>query len=272
MIPPGGSPHAAVEASSSEADDASAKASPASAAAAGVAPGHPSSQSWDITVSEDDNAFASALNEGRQLQQQLSEQLHQLAALSGRLSRRLQRLRNATLQQEGLQLPEMDYHADVAQALEDAQAALHAPARGPMTKVSLAEAPSYQLPNQENKLALVMDPFTDKVPFTFGVEVFPPGHRTPPHVHNTAHEMFFIVSGAGEAFCDGRRFRVTAGDTVVFPPGSTHGIDADEGSKKLYCLELMLPNEQFAEMVRAGQQMEGLGQDDMCILAAIGCH
>ena len=138
-------------------------------------------------------------------------------------------------------------------------------------KVSLSDAPSFQFPNQQNRLALVMDPVTDRVPFTFGVEIFPPGHRTTPHVHTTAHEMFFIVSGAGEAFCNGTRFRVGAGDTVVFPPGCEHGIDADAGQHKLYCLELMLPNEEFSELVRAGQKLEGLGSDDMCILAAIGC-
>ena len=139
------------------------------------------------------------------------------------------------------------------------------------TKVSLSDVPSFQLPNQENRLALVMDPFTDHVPFTFGVEIFPPGHKTNAHVHNTAHEMFFIVSGSGEAFCNGARFKVAAGDTVVFPPGCVHGIDADE-HHKLYCLELMLPNEQFSEFVRAGQRLEGLGDDDMCVMAAIGCQ
>jgi quercetin dioxygenase-like cupin family protein len=143
---------------------------------------------------------------------------------------------------------------------------------GSVSKVSVSEAPTFQLPNQENCLALVLDPFKDAVPFTFGVEVFPPGHQTPPHVHNTAYEMFFIVAGGGEAFCNGTRFRVGAGDTVVFPPGCEHGIDADEGGRKLYCLELMLPNEAFSEFVRAGQRMEGLDVDDMCVLAAIGCR
>jgi mannose-6-phosphate isomerase-like protein (cupin superfamily) len=195
------------------------------------------------------------------MQQQLQAQLVQLLQFSRLLRSRL-----------GVDSPQPHAHGSSSAAPDDAaRVALPASACA-MTKVSLSDAPSFQLPNQENRLALVMDPYTCQCPFTFGVEIFPPGHKTTPHVHDTAHEMFFIVSGSGEAFCNGSRFRVGAGDTIVFPPGCTHGIDADEGQPKLYCLELMLPNEQFSEFVRAGQRMEGLGPDDMCILAAIGCQ
>ncbi|KAK9814608.1 hypothetical protein WJX72_008552 [[Myrmecia] bisecta] len=69
-----------------------------------------------------------------------------------------------------------------------------------------------------NRLALVFEPGGDSVPFTFGVEIFEPGHRTMPHTHKTAHELFFILAGDGTAFCDGERFAVKAGDSVVFPP------------------------------------------------------
>ena len=33
-------------------------------------------------------------------------------------------------------------------------------------------------------------------PFTFGVEIFEAGHRTTPHSHASAHELFFILAGA----------------------------------------------------------------------------
>eukprot|EP00892_Ulva_mutabilis_P010958 jgi/Ulvmu1/8234/UM041_0044.1 len=136
-------------------------------------------------------------------------------------------------------------------------------------KVSLLDAPAFQLPNQQNRLALVLDPVADDVPFTFGVEIFPPGFQTPPHVHDSSYEMFFIVSGFGAtAFCNGHRTSIEPGDVVVFRPGCVHGIDT--GAEKVYCLELLLPNQDFAEMVRLGQEMT-LDQDDSCILAAIGC-
>jgi hypothetical protein len=40
----------------------------------------------------------------------------------------------------------------------------------------------------------------------------------------------------------------------------------------MYCLELMLPNESFAELVRQGTDTGGLRQDDLCVLASIGCR
>jgi gentisate 1,2-dioxygenase len=52
------------------------------------------------------------------------------------------------------------------------------------------------------------------------LQIFQPDHVTPPHVHETAHELFFILSGSGTAFCDGQRFGISAGDVVVFPPKS----------------------------------------------------
>lgn len=45
-----------------------------------------------------------------------------------------------------------------------------------------------------------------QVPFISGVEVFEPGHRTTPHVHPQAHELFFILAGEGVGFCGDRRF------------------------------------------------------------------
>ena len=71
------------------------------------------------------------------------------------------------------------------------------------------------------RLALLFNPLDDiGVQFTFGLEIFEPDHRTPPHVHEQAHELFFILSGTGEAFCDGQRINISAGDAVVFPPTS----------------------------------------------------
>ncbi len=54
---------------------------------------------------------------------------------------------------------------------------------------------AFRLPNQTNRLALIMDPLTDRVPFTFGIEIFERGHKTTPHVHPTSQELFFILAG-----------------------------------------------------------------------------
>lgn len=70
-----------------------------------------------------------------------------------------------------------------------------------------------------------------RTPFTFGVECFEAGHLTPPHVHDSSFELFFILSGSGVGFCGDDRFPVTAGDAVVFRPGSVHGIDVSDDGK-----------------------------------------
>ena len=54
---------------------------------------------------------------------------------------------------------------------------------------------SFRLPNQTNRLALIMDPLTDQVPFTFGIEIFEKGHKTTPHTHPSSQELFFILAG-----------------------------------------------------------------------------
>lgn len=137
-------------------------------------------------------------------------------------------------------------------------------------KKTLSELNAFQLPNQTNRLALMFDPTDHEVPFTFGVEIFEKGHKTNPHTHAVSHELFFILAGEGEGFCDGKRFPVRTGDVVVFPPTSLHGIDNGPDSK-MYCLELMLPNDMFAEFVKQGQPAGALRNDDMCIMIAQGC-
>ena len=137
-------------------------------------------------------------------------------------------------------------------------------------KKTLSELNAFQLPNQTNRLALMFDPTDHEVPFTFGVEIFERGHKTNPHSHAVSHELFFILAGDGEGFCDSERFPVKAGDVVVFPPTSLHGIDNGPKSK-MYCLELMLPNDMFAEFVKQGQPAGALRDDDMCIMVAQGC-
>ena len=49
-----------------------------------------------------------------------------------------------------------------------------------------------------------------------------------------------------------------------------HGID-NGVQGRMYCLELMLPNDMFAEMVKAGTPTGGLADEDLCVLIAAGC-
>eukprot|EP00884_Botryococcus_braunii_P002168 jgi/Botrbrau1/11952/Bobra.341_1s0017.1 len=144
------------------------------------------------------------------------------------------------------------------------------PRAGPLRR-ALQDLHAFQLPKQTNRLALVFDPLSDDVPFTFGVEIFEPGHKTPLHTHPTAHELFFILAGEGEAYCDGEWMAVGPGDVVVFPPLSVHGINTSPSHGKMYCLELMTTNDMFADLVRSGKPLGVLPAEDLCVLAAVGC-
>ncbi len=106
-------------------------------------------------------------------------------------------------------------------------------------------------PDDTNYMACLFDPIDEKVGFTCIVEIYDVGGKTPPNAHSAAHEMFFILKGEGTAICDGNAAPVRAGDAVLLPPGSVHVIE-NTGPGKLYALCLMVPNEDFAEMIHKG--------------------
>jgi len=135
---------------------------------------------------------------------------------------------------------------------------------------AMEEFTAYRFPRQTNKLAFVFDPTELNLALSFGVEVFEPGHHTPIHVHPNAHELFFVLAGSGTGYCDGHTFTVKAGDVAVFPPRSKHGIDNDTGDK-LYCLQLMAPNEHFVEHVKTGTLIGALDDEDICNLTNTHC-
>jgi mannose-6-phosphate isomerase-like protein (cupin superfamily) len=101
-------------------------------------------------------------------------------------------------------------------------------------------------------MALFVDPIRDQVPFTGLVEIFDVGGRTPPNTHGHAYEMFYVLKGEGIATCNGRSFPVKPGDFFLVRPGHEHVVE-NTGTIPLYCLTLMVPNEDFAELVRSGR-------------------
>ena len=119
-------------------------------------------------------------------------------------------------------------------------------------------------PADTNKFVMMVDPLADRAPFVSVVEIFDVGGKTPPNVHVEAHEMFYVLSGMGRAYCNGRTYDVARGDTLVLPPGMDHVVE-NTGSEKLYCLTVMVPNEGFAEMIRDGEAMALDKADDAVI-------
>ncbi|NJP10371.1 MAG: cupin domain-containing protein [Leptolyngbyaceae cyanobacterium RU_5_1] len=119
-------------------------------------------------------------------------------------------------------------------------------------------------PNDTNRLAIVFDPQAANMSLTFCVEIFDIGGKTPPNRHQLAVEMFFVLKGEGVAMCDGKTVPLHAGDSILVPPTGIHEI-RNIGSERLYTLSIMVPNEDFAELIRSGIPAE-LDEEDLAVL------
>jgi mannose-6-phosphate isomerase-like protein (cupin superfamily) len=119
-------------------------------------------------------------------------------------------------------------------------------------------------PHDTNRLAIVFDPATADASLTVCVEIFDEGGKTPPNRHQFAVEMFFILKGEGLASCDGKTVSIRAGDSLLVPPTGIHEI-RNTGSGRLYALCIMVPNEDFAELIRSGTPVE-LDEEDLRVI------
>lgn len=119
-------------------------------------------------------------------------------------------------------------------------------------------------PHDTNRLAIVFDPTIANFSLTFCVEIFDVGGKTPPNRHQLAVEMFFVLKGEGIAMCDGKEVPIQAGDSLLVPPTGIHEIH-NTGSDRLYALCIMVPNEDFAELIRSGTPVE-LDAEDLAVL------
>lgn len=103
---------------------------------------------------------------------------------------------------------------------------------------------------------------------TVCVEIFDVGSATPPHRHDLALEMFFILKGEGVAMCDGKEVPLHSGDSVLMPKTGTHYLK-NTGSDRLYVLCIMVPNEDFSQLIRNGIPAT-LDEEDMRVLSRVG--
>ncbi len=130
---------------------------------------------------------------------------------------------------------------------------------------SAKEYQAYRIsPQDTNRLALIFDPTIANFSLTFCVEIFDVGGKTPPNRHQHAVEMFFVLKGEGVAKCDGKEVPIQAGDSLLVPPTGIHQI-RNTGSDRLYTLTIMVPNEDFAELIRSGSRVE-LDEEDLAVL------
>lgn len=119
-------------------------------------------------------------------------------------------------------------------------------------------------PNDTNRLAIVFDPETADRSLAVCIEIFDVGGKTPPNRHQMAVEMFFVLKGKGIAHCDGKVVRIESGDSLLVPPTGIHEI-WNLGNDRLYLLCIMIPNEDFIELIRRGIPVE-LDEEDWLVL------
>ncbi|MEE3717656.1 cupin domain-containing protein [Tumidithrix elongata RA019] len=135
--------------------------------------------------------------------------------------------------------------------------------------IAVAKSPrdyqAYRIsPHDTNRLAIVFDSSSANISLTVCVEIFDVGGKTPPNRHSFAVEMFFVLKGEGMAFCDGKPIPIRTGDSLLVPPTGTHLIQ-NTGSSRLYTLCIMVPNEDFAELIRSGTPV-ALDEEDLTVL------
>lgn len=135
-------------------------------------------------------------------------------------------------------------------------------------KKSMGACPAYRIANGDtNYFALVFDRESAGCDLVAVVEIFEPGGRTPPNGHLRALEMFFVLEGEGDAYANGECTRISKGDALMITPGTAHAIE-NVGAGKLYCLTVMVPDEDFAALIRSGIPVE-LQPDDLEVLNGV---
>ena len=119
-------------------------------------------------------------------------------------------------------------------------------------------------PDDTNCFACLLDPIADGAGFTMVVEIFAPGGATPPNTHTTAQAVFYVLKGRGLAIADGLAQEIGPGDCIMLKPGTEHVVE-NPGPGKLYCLTIMVPDEDFAALIRGGTPV-ALDAEDLAVL------
>ncbi|VEP15748.1 Cupin 2 conserved barrel domain protein [Hyella patelloides LEGE 07179] len=127
---------------------------------------------------------------------------------------------------------------------------------------------AYRISSQDtNRLAIIFDSSNANNSLTVCVEIFDVGGATPPHRHDFAVEMFFILKGEGITVCDGKEIPLHSGDSLLIPKTGTHYLK-NTGLERLYALCIMVPNKDFSELIRNGIPAS-LDEQDLQVLAGI---
>jgi mannose-6-phosphate isomerase-like protein (cupin superfamily) len=84
--------------------------------------------------------------------------------------------------------------------------------------------------------------------FSLVHQIAPPGHGTPYHMHHHEDEAFYVLDGAYEFICDGKKTILGPGGYIFLPRMIPHGIRV-EGSVPATMLILATPGTGFVGMM-----------------------
>lgn len=120
---------------------------------------------------------------------------------------------------------------------------------------------------ESNRLVVMFDSIKDGLDFIACVEIFDRGGLTPPNTHRAADELFFVLEGEGRARCDDQWLDLKKGDAMVVRAGSEHVVE-NTGPGRLYTLTVMVPDENFARLIRNGVP-DRLDDEDLRVLSGV---
>ena len=117
---------------------------------------------------------------------------------------------------------------------------------------------------EPNRLAIICDGQGEGADFVACVEIFDEGGAQPPNLHQAADEFFFVISGKGRAEVDGEWRDLTPGASLLVKAGAEHVI-RNTGEGRLYLLCIMVPDEDFSDLIRSGVPA-ALDDEDLAVL------
>ena len=134
----------------------------------------------------------------------------------------------------------------------------------------LSECPVFKIAEHDtNKFVILADSREQPLPFVLVVEIFDGHGATPPNIHKTAYENFYILKGEGEAVVGDERIALQPGSCLTVPPGVTHQV-INTAPHKLYVLTMMSPDEAFSTLIRSGVPATLDAEDEAVLLEGAG--
>jgi mannose-6-phosphate isomerase-like protein (cupin superfamily) len=99
------------------------------------------------------------------------------------------------------------------------------------------------------------------------VEIHDPCDRVPPHSHQGAAELYFVLRGRAIFHIDNKAINAGTGDFIQVPAAARHDFE-NPGPERLYLLTVLSHDMGFAELLRHGVPTP-LDAEDLAVLRSL---